>query len=74
VNGVWGAQCGKSARWVLLGETSARSHAHSARGAGMCFKARLYHPNEFLAWPDTEPLVYSFMGARKWQLVSKWHG
>ena len=40
----------------------------------MCFKARLYHPNEFLAWPDTEPLVYSFMGARKWQLVSKWHG
>jgi RNA-directed DNA polymerase len=30
-NVIWGAQCGKSARWVLLGETSSRSHAHSVR-------------------------------------------
>src|SRR5258707_10798855 len=28
---IWGAQCGKSARWVLLGETSSRSHARSVR-------------------------------------------
>src|SRR2546423_13057317 len=31
VNVIWGAQCGKSARWVLLGETSSRSHARSVR-------------------------------------------
>src|ERR1017187_665322 len=30
-NAIWGAQCGKSARWVLLGETSSRGHAHSVR-------------------------------------------
>src|ERR1035438_6051274 len=30
-NAIWGAQCGKSARWVLLGETSSRVHAHSVR-------------------------------------------
>src|SRR5258707_15155563 len=28
---IWGAQCRKSARWVLLGETSSRSHARSVR-------------------------------------------
>ena len=28
---IWGAQCGKSARWVLLGETSSRSQARSVR-------------------------------------------
>jgi len=28
---IWGARCGKSARRVLLGETSARGHAHSVR-------------------------------------------
>src|SRR6202011_6379131 len=28
---IWGAQCRKSARWVLLGETSSRSHARSLR-------------------------------------------
>jgi hypothetical protein len=28
---IWGAQCGKSARWVLLGETSSRSYARSVR-------------------------------------------
>src|ERR1019366_9235830 len=31
VNVIWGAQCGKSALWVLLGETSSRSHARSVR-------------------------------------------
>jgi hypothetical protein len=28
---IWGAQCVKSARWVLLGETSSRSYARSVR-------------------------------------------
>src|SRR5665811_1596324 len=28
---IWGAQCGKYARWVLLGETSSRSQARSVR-------------------------------------------
>jgi hypothetical protein len=28
---IWGAQCRKSARWVLLGETSSRSDARSVR-------------------------------------------
>src|ERR1035437_4445744 len=31
VNVIWRAQCGKSARWVLLGETSPRSTAPSVR-------------------------------------------
>src|ERR1041385_8276550 len=32
-NIIWGARCGKSARRVLLGETSSSDHAHSVRGA-----------------------------------------
>jgi hypothetical protein len=28
---LWGAHCGQSARWVLRGGTSPRSHAHSVR-------------------------------------------
>src|ERR1051325_400281 len=31
-NIIWGARCGKSARRVLLGETSSSDHAHSLRG------------------------------------------
>jgi RNA-directed DNA polymerase len=30
-NVIWGAQCRKSARWVLLGATRSRDHAHSVR-------------------------------------------
>jgi RNA-directed DNA polymerase len=30
-NVIWGAQCRKSARWVLLGATRSRGHAHSVR-------------------------------------------
>src|ERR1700677_3025058 len=30
-NVIWGARCGKSARWVLLGETRSRDHAYSVR-------------------------------------------
>ena len=33
-NVIWGARCGKSARRVLLGETSSRSHARLGEGTG----------------------------------------
>jgi hypothetical protein len=62
---IWGAQCRKSARWVLLGETSSRSYARSVRALarkrqiqrgsakGYRFKARLYHPSGLICGRHT---------------------
>jgi hypothetical protein len=55
-NVIWGAQCRKSARWVLLGATRSRGHAHSVRrrrkridapgsARATAVKTRLYHPS-----------------------------
>ena len=55
-NALWGAHCGKSARWVLSGGTSTRGQAHSVRALarksqkqrgsakGYRFEARPYPP------------------------------
>src|SRR5215471_4599678 len=60
VNDVWGARCGKTARWVLLGETRTRGHAYSVRASARkrlrprgsaqakVIKTRLYQPVRYL--------------------------